>query len=91
MKPIVKKAIAAVAIKKGIDKIQERRRPKRSTWSRMAPALMVIGIGGAFAYLAKSGRLVPMVDKAKAMAGGQDDQQAMYDESLRQPATAPGQ
>jgi hypothetical protein len=82
---IVKKAIAAIAITKGIEKIQERRRPKRSFASRVSPALALAGLGAGVFYLSKTGRLQPLIARAKAMAGDDD---AVLEDSLRQPASA---
>lgn len=69
MNPLVKKVVAAVAIKEAIEKVQEMRRPKPSLWSRLAPLAFVAAIGGAIFYLNKSGKLGPVVDQVKAKAG----------------------
>jgi len=82
---IVKKAIAAVAITKGIEKIQDMRRPKRSFASRISPVLALAGLGAGVFYLSKTGRLQPLIARAKAMAGDDD---AVLEDSLRQPASA---
>ncbi len=87
MNSIVKKAIAAVAVTKGIEKIQEMRQPKRSFASRISPALALAGLGAGVFYLSKTGRLQPLIERAKAMAGGNGDDPVLED-SLRQPATA---
>ena len=85
MNSIVKKAIAAVAITKGIEKIQDMRRPKRSFASRISPVLALAGLGAGVFYLSKTGRLQPLIARAKAMAGDDD---AVLEDSLRQPASA---
>ena len=70
MNPIVKKVLAAVAVKEAIEKVQEMRRPKPSLWSRISPLAFVAAIGGALFYLNKSGKLGPVVDQVKGKAGG---------------------
>lgn len=70
MNPIVKKVLAAVAVKEAIEKVQEMRRPKPSLWSRISPLAFVAAIGGALFYLNKSGKLAPMVEQVKGKAGG---------------------
>lgn len=87
MNSIVKKAIAAVAVTKGIQKIQDMREPKRSVASRISPALALAGLGAGVFYLSKTGRLQPLIARAKAMAGGNGDD-AVLEDSLREPATA---
>ena len=80
---MIKKALAAVAITKGIGKIQEMRQPKRSVASRMTPMLALAGLGAGIFYLNKTGKLQPLVEKAKSMGGNGDD--AVLEESLRPP------
>ena len=70
MNPMLKKAIAALAIKEGIEKVQEMRRPKPSLLSRLSPMVWIAALGGALFYLNKTGRLSPMVDQVKEMVGG---------------------
>lgn len=50
MSPMVKKLIAAAGVAKVIDAVNDRRKPKRSTLSRVAP-------GGLFAAVAAAGFL----------------------------------
>ncbi|MFN2586492.1 MAG: hypothetical protein ABR613_00030 [Actinomycetota bacterium] len=69
MNPFLKKVIAAAAIKEGIEKVQEMRRPKPSLWSRISPLALVAALGGALFYLNKSGRLAPLVGAAKDAKG----------------------
>ena len=83
MKSMIKKALAAVAIAKGIGKIQEMRQPKRSVASRMTPVLALAGLGAGVFYLNKTGKLQPLVEKAKNMGGNGDG--AVLEESLRPP------
>ncbi|MDQ3915068.1 MAG: hypothetical protein M3323_07020 [Actinomycetota bacterium] len=68
MNPLLKKVLAAVAIKEGIEKVQEMRRPKPSLWSRISPVALVAALGGALFYLNKSGKLAPLVGAAKDKA-----------------------
>jgi hypothetical protein len=71
MNPLLKKALAALAIKEGIEKIQEMRQPKRrSIGSRLGPLALIAGIGAGTYALAKNGKLQPLLDKAKSFAGG---------------------
>jgi hypothetical protein len=69
MNSLLKKAVAAVAIKEGIEKIQEMRRPKPSLWSRISPVAIVAALGGALFYLNKNGKLGPVVGQVKDKAG----------------------
>ena len=70
MNPMLKKVIAAVAIKEGIEKVQEMRRPKPSLASRLSPLLWIAALGGALFYLNKTGKLSPMVEQVKERVGG---------------------
>ena len=55
MKPILKKAAAAVAIKEGIDKLQEMRKPKKpSLAQRLLPFGIVAVVTGLGLFLYKS-------------------------------------
>lgn len=69
MNPLVKKVLAAVAVKEAIEKVQEMRRPKPSLWSRVSPFALVAALGGALFYLNKSGKLGPMLDGVMGKAG----------------------
>lgn len=56
MKPIVKKALAAVAIKEAVERIAEARRPpKPSKLARLAKFTLFAGIIGAGWYAYRSG------------------------------------
>jgi hypothetical protein len=66
VKPIVKRAIAAVAVKKAWDRYQQGRRPpKPSLWARVGIPAVVLATGGALAVLGKTGRLQPVVDQVR--------------------------
>ena len=69
MSPLLKKVVAAVAVKEAIEKVQEMRRPKPSLWSRISPLAFVAAIGGALFYLNKSGKLSPVVEQVKGKVG----------------------
>lgn len=70
MSPIVKRVLTAVAVKKAYDYVQERRRPQRSAVARFGtPFLALAAAGGAVAFLGRTGRLNPLVDQAKNLAG----------------------
>lgn len=70
MSPLLKKVVAAVAVKEAVEKVQEMRRPKPSLWSRMSPFALVAAAGGALFYLNKSGKLGPVVGQVKEKVGG---------------------
>jgi hypothetical protein len=92
VKSILKKGLAAVAITKGIGKVQEMRRPpRRSAASRVFPVIALAGLGLGVFYLSKSGQLQPLIARAKDMVGGNDND-AVLEDSLRAPtAEPPGQ
>jgi hypothetical protein len=69
MSPLLKKVVAAVAVKEAIEKVQEMRRPQPSLWSRISPLALVVALGGALFYLKKSGKLGPVVGGVKDKAG----------------------
>lgn len=69
MNPMLKKIVAAVAVKEAIEKVQEMRKPKPSLWSRISPLVFVAAIGGALFYLGKSGKLGGMKDKSVGSGG----------------------
>jgi hypothetical protein len=65
MSPLVKRLVAAIMIKKAIDAIRTARQPKR----RGVPVVPIAALataGGAGAYLVKSGRFGPLVDRIKS-------------------------
>jgi uncharacterized protein GlcG (DUF336 family) len=70
MNGLVKKVITAVAIKEGIEKIQEMRQPKRSFLSRMFRPIVFLSLAGGVAYLQQTGKLGPLLQKAKGLSGG---------------------
>lgn len=69
MSGLWKKAAAAVAVKKIVDRVQEARQPKRSFISKISPAVIVAGIGGAAFWAYKNGKLDPVVEQAKSLTG----------------------
>ena len=69
MSPIVKKAAAALAIKEIVDRVQEARRPKQSFAGRNKGKALWAGLLAGGAYLYKSGKLGPIVNQAKGLAG----------------------
>jgi len=73
MNPLLKKVIAAVAVKEGIEKIQEMRSPKPTLRDRAGGPLKMLTLGGGLLYLYKSGRLAPIVDKIKGLMGSKSD------------------
>jgi hypothetical protein len=69
MSGLVKKVLAALAVKEGIEKIQEMRRPKRSFLSRMKRPVLLLGLAGGAVYLQQTGKLGPLLQQAKGLAG----------------------
>ena len=66
MGTFLKRAIAAVAVKKAWDTYQEARRPSRpSAWARFGVPAAVVATGGAIAFLGKTGRLHPIVEQVR--------------------------
>jgi hypothetical protein len=80
MRPVVKRAVAAVAAKKAWDRYQTSRRPQRpSVLARLGVPVAVLAVGGALAYLGKSGRLQPVLDQVRGKAGSNGDGQGFAD------------
>ena len=69
MNPMLKKVIAALAIKEGIEKVQEMRNPKPSLMSRLSRPLLMLTAGGGAYWLYKTGKLQPLVEQGKSMMG----------------------
>ena len=66
MNPTLKKALTAVAAKQVLDKVNERRRPKKPSFVARFGKILLLGGGIAVAYYAyKSGRAEPLIDKIK--------------------------
>ena len=66
MNPIVKKALAAVAIKEGIERIQEARRPsKPSLLARLFKLSLIGGAAYGLFYAYKGGHLQGLMGKAR--------------------------
>lgn len=90
MKPLLKKVIAAVAVKEGIEKIQEMRAPKPTVRDRVGGPLKMLTLGGGLFYLYKSGRLTPWVDKAKGLMGARSDSPVSSEDTWSAPAATNG-
>ena len=69
MNGLVKKALAALAIKEGIERIQDMRRPKPSLFSRLLKPLLLVSVAGGIVYLQQTGKLGPLMQQAKGLAG----------------------
>lgn len=69
MSPLVKKAMAALAVKEVVDRVQEARRPKKSFVGRNKGKALWAAVLGGGAYLYKSGKLGPLVQQAKNLTG----------------------
>jgi hypothetical protein len=64
MRPIWKKALIAVAAKKGWDAYQERRH-QPSTAARVGKVGLLLALGAGAAYVVKTNRLQPLIDQIK--------------------------
>jgi hypothetical protein len=90
MNPLLKKVLAALAIKEGFEKVQEMRNPKPSLGERLGGPLKMLTIGGGLYYLYKSGRLASVVDKAKGLMGGSSDAPVSGEHTWSAPAPTNG-
>lgn len=70
---LIKKVAAAVAVKEiaenVMQRVEERRHPKRSFMSRLKKPALLSALGGAGAWLYKSGKLGPVAEKVNEMRG----------------------
>jgi hypothetical protein len=73
MSPIVKRVLAALAIKEVIDRVQEARKPKRSLFGRLGSPLVLAALGGSIFYLYKNGKLDPVIEQGKDLLGRNDE------------------
>lgn len=71
MNSLLKKAVAAVAVKEIVEKVQEARRPRQSRAKRAMPRVLWAGAAGGVFYLFKTGRLQSL--KAR-IAGGSSNE-----------------
>jgi hypothetical protein len=66
MNPTVKKLLAAVAVKEGIEKIQDWRKPQKpSIWARLGKTATIVGVGAGAYYAYKTGLLNGVIDQLK--------------------------
>lgn len=66
MNPILKKAIAALAIKEGIERINEMRQPQKpSVLARLGKLGLIAGAAGGAFYAYKSGLLDSLLGRSK--------------------------
>jgi hypothetical protein len=66
MNPTIKKLLAAVAVKEGIEKIQEIRNPRKpSIWARLGKTAAIVGVGAGAYYAYKSGLFNGVIDQLK--------------------------
>lgn len=72
MKPIVKKAAAALAVKEVIERVQEARKPKKSVFARLRPAFVLGLLGGVGYYLYNQGKLDDVIAKGKEVVSKDD-------------------
>ncbi|MGH2754141.1 MAG: hypothetical protein ACRDLB_06870 [Actinomycetota bacterium] len=73
MSTIVKRALAALAVKEIIDRVQEARKPKKSLAARLFSPLGLVAIGGGIFYLYKNGKLDPVIEQGKNLMGHSDE------------------
>jgi hypothetical protein len=69
MSPLAKKVVAALALKKVVDRVQESRHPKRSFLARNKGKAMWAALLGGGAYLYKNGKLDGVIEQAKGLTG----------------------
>jgi hypothetical protein len=63
MKPLIKRALAVLAVKKAVSAYQDYRRPRtRSLLARARLPVLVATAGGAAVYLGRGGRLRALAD-----------------------------
>lgn len=86
---IVKKAAAAVAIKELYDRLQESRRPKQSAIEKNKGKAVAAAILGGAGYLYKTGKLTPLVNKAKGLMGRPAAQPEPQFQTQPEPAAYP--
>lgn len=85
MNPLLKKVLAAVAIKEGIEKVQEWRKPKPSRAARLGKFVLLTGAGAGLLYAYKSGRI-------HALLGKTQDEGTSWDQDAGQVRTSvPGE
>jgi hypothetical protein len=69
MNPTLKKLLAAVAVKEGIEKIQEWRKPQKpSIWARLGKTAVIVGAGAGAYYAYKNGMFNGVIDQLKGKA-----------------------
>jgi hypothetical protein len=69
MNPTLKKLLAAVAVKEGIEKIQEWRKPQKpSLWARLGKTAVIVGAGAGAYYAYKNGFFNGVIDQLKGKA-----------------------
>ncbi|HWC13747.1 MAG TPA: hypothetical protein VG929_04040 [Actinomycetota bacterium] len=66
MNPIVKKAVAVLAIKEGIERINEMRKPKKPSFAaRFGKLGLIVGAAGGAFYAYKSGLFDSLLGRSK--------------------------
>ena len=66
MNPTLKKLLAAVAVKEGIEKIQEWREPKKpSIWARLGKTAVIVGAGAGVYYAYRNGMFTGVIDQLR--------------------------
>lgn len=97
MNPTVKKLLAAVAVKEGIEKIQEWRKPQKpSIWARLGKTAVIVGAGAGAYYAYKNGMFNGVIDQLKGKARSDeysyspsDEVNVAGSESFETPAGSP--
>jgi hypothetical protein len=66
MNPTLKKLLAAVAVKEGIERFQEWREPQKpSGWARLGKTALIVGVGAGAYYAYKNGLFSGVIDQLK--------------------------
>lgn len=85
MNPTVKKLLAAVAIKEGIERFQELRNPKKpSLIARLGKLALIAGVGGGLYHAYKTGRIHALMGKQRPS----DDYSSSWDAGSSQVRTS---
>lgn len=73
MNPTLKKLLAAVAVKEGIERVQEWRKPQKpSIWARLGKTAVIVGAGAGAYYAYKNGLFNGVIEQLKGKPGSDE-------------------